>query len=158
MRSLPPPRFEAAQWDMLGALLVLLPIAVGQLRLVFQHEGRVDFTEIAISARISLGTDAEPTDLAFAIDCRIQHLLVDGFQDTSQSQYELLTQLVGEWQPGDGRTLFLVGDPMQSIYGFREADVGLFLRARTEGRRAGRVDPAHAFGELCVCTHSSRAI
>ena len=89
--------------------------------------------EIAISARISLGTDAEPTDLAFAIDCQIQHLLVDEFQDTSQSQYELLTQLVGEWQPGDGRTLFLVGDPMQSIYGFREADVGLFLRARTEG-------------------------
>ena len=133
VRSLPPPRFEAAQWDMLGALLVLLPIAVGQLRLVFQHEGRVDFTEIAISARISLGTDAEPTDLAFAIDCQIQHLLVDEFQDTSQSQYELLTQLVGEWQPGDGRTLFLVGDPMQSIYGFREADVGLFLRARTEG-------------------------
>ena len=133
VRSLPPPRFEAAQWDMLGALLVLLPIAVGQLRLVFQHEGRVDFTEIAIGARTSLGTDAEPTDLAFAIDCRIQHLLVDEFQDTSQSQYELLTRLVGEWQPGDGRTLFLVGDPMQSIYGFREADVGLFLRARTEG-------------------------
>ncbi len=133
VRSLPPPRFEAAQWDMLGALLVLLPIAVGQLRLVFQHEGCVDFTEIAISARISLGTDAEPTDLAFAIDCQIQHLLVDEFQDTSQSQYELLTRLVREWQPGDGRTLFLVGDPMQSIYGFREADVGLFLRARTEG-------------------------
>ena len=93
----------------------------------------MDFTEIAIGARTSLGTDAEPTDLAFAIDYRIQHLLVDEFQDTSQSQYELLTRLVGEWQPGDGRTLFLVGDPMQSIYGFREADVGLFLRARTEG-------------------------
>ncbi len=133
VRSLPPHRFEAAQWDMLGALLVLLPIAVGQLRLVFQHEDRVDFTEIAIGARTSLGTDAEPTDLAFAIDCRIQHLLVDEFQDTSQSQYELLNRLVREWQPSDGRTLFLVGDPMQSIYGFREADVGLFLRARTEG-------------------------
>ena len=133
VRSLPPLRFEAAQWDMLSALLVLLPIAAGQLRLVFQHEGRVDFTEIAIGARTSLGTDAEPTDLAFAIDCQIQHLLVDEFQDTSQSQYELLTRLVREWQPGDGRTLFLVGDPMQSIYGFREADVGLLLRARTEG-------------------------
>ena len=133
VRSLPLPRFEAAQWDMMGALLVLLPVAVYQLRSVFQQEGRVDFTEIAIGARTSLGTDAEPTDLAFAIDCQIQHLLVDEFQDTSQSQYELLTRLVGDWQPDDGRTLFLVGDPMQSIYGFREADVGLFLRARTEG-------------------------
>ena len=131
--SLPPLRFEAAQWDMLGALLALLPIAAGQLRLVFQDAGRVDFTEIAIGARTAMGTDTEPTDLAFAIDCRIQHLLVDEFQDTSQSQYELLTRLVREWQSGDGRTLFLVGDPMQSIYGFREADVGLFLRAQIEG-------------------------
>ncbi len=133
LRSLPPARFGEAQWDMLGALMLLLPVAVAQLRLVFQQEGRVDFTEISIGARTALGSDANPTDLAFALDCRIQHLLIDEFQDTSQSQYELLTRLTGEWQPGDGRTLFLVGDPMQSIYGFRQAEVGLFLRARTDG-------------------------
>ena len=45
----------------------------------------------------------------------------------------MITRLTEEWQPEDGRTLFLVGDPMQSIYGFREAEVGLFLRARHEG-------------------------
>ncbi len=133
LRSLPAPRFVDAQWDVLGALLVLLPLAVAQLRLVFQEEGRVDFTEVALGARTALGSDQEPSDLAFALDCRIQHLLVDEFQDTSQSQYELLRRLTGDWQSGDGRTLFLVGDPMQSIYGFREADVGLFLRAREEG-------------------------
>ena len=133
LRLLPPPRFDERQWDVLGALMLLLPVAVDQLRLVFQEEGGVDFTEIAIGARFALGSDAAPTDLAFALDCRIQHLLIDEFQDTSQSQYDLLTRLIGDWQPRDGRTLFLVGDPMQSIYGFREAEVGLFLRARTNG-------------------------
>jgi ATP-dependent exoDNAse (exonuclease V) beta subunit len=141
LRSLPPAHFGETQWDMLGALIHLLPVAVGQLRLVFQEEGRVDFTEIAIGARTALGPEDAPTDLAFALDCRIEHLLIDEFQDTSQSQYDLLTRLIGDWQSGDGRTLFLVGDPMQSIYGFREAEVGLFLRARTGGLGALGLTP-----------------
>ena len=141
LRSLPPARFDDGQWEVLAALMLLLPVAVGQLRLVFQEEGSVDFTETAIGARAALGTDEVPTDLAFALDCRIQHLLIDEFQDTSQSQYSLLARLIGDWQPGDGRTLFLVGDPMQSIYGFREAEVGLFLSARASGIGAVRLTP-----------------
>ena len=140
LRSLPPAHFEDGQWEVLSALMVLLPVTVGQLRLVFQEERSVDFTEIAIGARAALGTDEIPTNLAFALDCRIQHLLVDELQDTSQSQYDLLARLIGDWQPGDGRTLFLVGDPMQSIYGFREAEVGLFLSTRSNG--IGPVRPA----------------
>ena len=130
LRSLPPPRFDEKQWEVLDALMLLLKVAVDQLRLVFQEEGGVDFTEIALGAQEALGSEEAPTDLAFALDCRIQHLLVDEFQDTSRSHYDLLIRLIGDWQPGDdGRTLFLVGDPMQSIYGFREAEVGLFLDA-----------------------------
>ena len=67
------------------------------------------------------------------LDYRIEHLLVDEFQDTSRAQYELLDALTGQWSDGDGRTLFLVGDPMQSILRFREAEVGLFLRCWADG-------------------------
>jgi ATP-dependent exoDNAse (exonuclease V) beta subunit len=58
---------------------------------------------------------------------------MDEFQDTSFNQYELLKRLTAGWQPEDGHTLFVVGDPMQSIYRFREAEVGLFLAAREHG-------------------------
>jgi hypothetical protein len=41
--------------------------------------------------------------------------LVDEFQDTSYTQLELIRRLTAGWQRGDGRTLFAVGDPMQSV-------------------------------------------
>ena len=133
IRSLPPVDLGDSRWEALRALMELLPVAVAQLKLVFQAEGAVDFTEIAHAAREALGSPEAPTELAFSLDCNIRHLLVDEFQDTSASQFELLEALTADWQTGDGRTLFLVGDPMQSIYGFRAAEVGLFLRARAEG-------------------------
>jgi ATP-dependent helicase/nuclease subunit A len=58
---------------------------------------------------------------------------VDEFQDTSDRQTALIRLLTEGWSPGDGHTLFCVGDPMQSIYRFREADVGLFLSATEHG-------------------------
>ena len=97
-----------------------------------------------MAANQALGEPDAPTDLALSLDYRIRHLLIDEFQDTSLSQYELLHRLTAGWQPGDGRTLFAVGDPMQSIYRFRQAEVGLFLRAREHGHRSGRAGAAHA--------------
>jgi ATP-dependent exoDNAse (exonuclease V) beta subunit len=93
----------------------------------------VDFIEIAARAGLALGEDEAPTDLAQALDYAIRHLLVDEFQDTSPTQVGLLQRLTRGWLPDDGRTLFVVGDPMQSIYRFRKADVGLFLRVRERG-------------------------
>ncbi len=133
VRALPPARYADEQWEILRALFELLPLAVAQLRLVFQERGQVDFTEVAHAALRALGEAEAPTDLALTLDYRIHHLLVDEFQDTSFSQYELLKGLTAGWEHGDGRTLFVVGDPMQSIYRFREADVGLYLRALRAG-------------------------
>ncbi len=133
VRGLPPATYTDQQWQILGVITRLLPYAVGQLKLVFQIAGKVDFTEVAQGALLALGESEMPTDLALALDYRIQHLLIDEFQDTSISQYQLIEKMVAGWEPGDGRSLFAVGDPMQSIYRFREAEVGLFLRARAEG-------------------------
>jgi len=133
VRALPPETYTDAQWQLLEAITELLKQAVGQLKLVFQSRGQVDFTEVSQRALLALADAEGPTDLALRLDYQIRHLLIDEFQDTSISQFELITRLTAGWMPGDGRTLFAVGDPMQSIYRFREAEVGLFLKARAEG-------------------------
>jgi len=130
---LPEPVYADAQWEIMQALFAVLKAAVGHLQLVFAATGEVDFAEIALRAGRALGETASPTDLALAMDYRIQHILVDEFQDTSVTQFDLFEKLTAGWMPGDGRTFFAVGDPMQSIYGFRQAEVGLFLAARHRG-------------------------
>jgi ATP-dependent helicase/nuclease subunit A len=133
LRSLPPTVFDERQWEVLAALLPVLMAAAGELQLVFGERGQADFTEILLRATAALGGEGDPTPLALALDYRIQHLLIDEFQDTSLSQFDLIERIVAGWEPGDGRTLFLVGDPMQSIYRFRQAEVGLFLHAARQG-------------------------
>jgi ATP-dependent exoDNAse (exonuclease V) beta subunit len=128
-RQLPRARYAAEQWQILQALVELLPILVAELWLVFRGEGQADFAEIALKAQVALGSAEDPSDLLLKLDSRMEHILVDEFQDTNWLQYQLLQTLTAGWQSGDGRSLFLVGDPMQSIYRFREAEVGLFLRS-----------------------------
>ena len=131
--QLPAPQFAPSQWQVLQALLNLLPLLVAHLQLQCHDNDTIDFIGIAQQARLALSEDQTPTDLALYLDHQIQHLLIDEFQDTSIQQFELLSQLVRGWEPNDGRTLFVVGDPMQSIYRFRAAEVGLFLRAQRQG-------------------------
>ncbi len=133
IRLLPPIWYDDVQWEMLQVLVDVLPLTAAQLKLVFAARGCVDFSEIMQAALNALGEPEAPTDLLLTLDYRLRHVLVDEFQDTSLSQFELLERLTAGWAPGDGRSLFLVGDPMQSIYRFREADVGLYLRAAHGG-------------------------
>ncbi|NNF15381.1 MAG: UvrD-helicase domain-containing protein [Gammaproteobacteria bacterium] len=130
---LPATRYRTDQWQVFLALQNLLQLAVAHLMVLFQETSEVDYTEIAHRALTALGSAESPSELALHLDYRLKHLLVDEFQDTARSQFDLIEGLVNGWQPDDGRTLFLVGDPMQSIYRFREANVGLFLQARDHG-------------------------
>lgn len=138
LRNLPPPVYADHQWQLLDSLTSILPILVAQLTLVFKQQSATDYTAISQAALVALGDEESPTDLALQLDYRIRHILVDEFQDTASPQLELLRKLTSGWQAGDGRTLFIVGDGMQSCYGFRNANVGLFLDARQQG--IGSVD------------------
>jgi ATP-dependent helicase/nuclease subunit A len=141
LRSMPDPSYNDDQWRVLEALLELLPAAVAELQLVFQSQGKADYVEVSLRALRALGPAEEPTDLALAFDYRLQHVLVDEFQDTSFSQLDLLERLTAGWTDGDGRTLFCVGDPMQSVYRFRQAEVGLFIDLQQHGLRNLRLEP-----------------
>lgn len=141
IRRLPPPAYSNAQWEMLGVITRLLPHAAAELKLAFHFAGQVDFTEVSQRAVQALGEAEMPTDLALHLDYRIKHLLIDEFQDTSISQFQLIEKLINGWEMTDGRSLFAVGDPMQSIYRFREAEVGLFLQARQFGIGNIKLEP-----------------
>ena len=130
---LPPPGYDDRQWSVLLNLFRLLPLAVSELKRLFGEKAVSDHTEIALHASATMGSAEDPGDVALLLDYSVRHLLVDEMQDTSAAQYRLLDTLTGGWQRDDGRTLFCVGDPMQSIYRFRNADVGQFLLLRESG-------------------------
>jgi ATP-dependent exoDNAse (exonuclease V) beta subunit len=115
VRKLPEPRYTDAQWRQLEALRVVLLHLAAELK-SSSPSATHRLRRARLAARRALGRVDAPSELLLALDRRIQHLLVDEFQDTSQSQVRLLELLTAGWERGDGRTLFLVGDPMQSIY------------------------------------------
>jgi len=133
VRQLPSPVYSDRQWSALEALLHVLPLAAANLKQLFSTQRKTDFCEIAQEALASIGAEDQTTALSLSLDYQITHILLDEFQDTSRSQYELLRKLTAGWQDDGSRTLFLVGDPMQSIYRFRQAQVGLFLEAKEKG-------------------------
>ena len=139
--GLPPTRYSDDQWQVLLALFRLLPLAVAELKRLFGERGISDHVDVAITAGDALGTAENPGDIALLLDYQVKHLLVDEMQDTSAAQYRMLETLTGGWQPGDGRSLYCVGDPMQSIYRFRNAEVGQFLLAREYGIGHIRLEP-----------------
>ena len=125
---------ETHRQDLTNYALTLLA-CLQELNELFNARHVVDFTERSIAARRALQVDDAPTQLALALDYRIRHILVDEYQDTSIAQNEFLNLLMDGWEPDDGNTFFAVGDPMQSIYTFRDADLSNFLKADTGGIR-----------------------
>ena len=140
-------KYSDDQFTNLSSVAYLLEICYSFLREVFRSEGVCDYTEIAHNAIEALGSENAPSELALQLDSDIKHILVDEYQDTSQAQLELLERLTSHWQQEQNeRTIFMVGDPMQSIYRFRQADVGIYLRTQKHGLNrdkhdAGQIKP-----------------
>ena len=131
---LPPATYPDDQWAVTRPLLRVLHQAVFELEEVFDERGVCDFVQPALLARTALDrvhhdhTADEGSGLRALLGVDLKHLLVDEMQDTSSQQYDLLERLTADWD-GRTRTVFLVGDPKQSIYLFRHARVERFLEA-----------------------------
>jgi ATP-dependent helicase/nuclease subunit A len=96
-------------------------------------EGALDFTDLEWFAYRMLNQSRHAEWVQYKLDQRVDHLLVDEFQDTNPTQWRLLLPLLQEMVAGSNernRSVFLVGDEKQSIYRFRRADPNLFNLAR----------------------------
>lgn len=127
VNCLPPAKYPEEQWVVAKALFRVLSHALAELQLVFAERGECDFAELGLLAKTVLRREDGVHDLEAALGMKLQHLLVDEMQDTSTSQYELIQLLTQNWD-GHSQTVFLVGDPKQSIYLFRQARVERFIQ------------------------------
>ncbi|SOC53708.1 UvrD-helicase domain-containing protein [Ornithinimicrobium cerasi] len=101
-----------------------------------RREGRLEFHDLLVLARDLLASNPEVRE---TLQQRYRRLLLDEFQDTDPIQIEIAVRIAGgaaaaqpDWRdvavpPG---SLFVVGDPKQSIYRFRRADIKMYLQAR----------------------------
>ncbi len=120
-----------------------------------RREGKLEFHDLLVLARALLRDADHGPSVRATLHSRYQRLLLDEFQDTDPIQIELAVRIAAAdpesasaghdlWDhvdvvPGH---LFIVGDPKQSIYRFRRADISTFLRAaeRFGAGGAGRVE------------------
>lgn len=98
-----------------------------------KHEQRLlDFSDLEWKSYQLLNQSEQAHWIQYKLDARIDHLLIDEFQDTNPTQWRLLLPLLEELAAGSSeraRSVFLVGDAKQSIYRFRRADARLLEHA-----------------------------
>lgn len=97
-----------------------------------QEQRLLDFSDLEWKACELLNQGSHASWIQYKLDTRINHLLVDEFQDTNPTQWRLLQPLLEELAAGNddrARSVFLVGDKKQSIYSFRRANPALLGEA-----------------------------
>ncbi len=107
----------------LGALHRVLARWLPPARERLLAEGAIGFQGLLVEARRLL---ASHRGVLHAVRASLDQLLVDEVQDTDPLQYEIVRLLALEDGPGLRPGLFVVGDPKQSIYGFRSADLAAY--------------------------------
>lgn len=112
------------------ALALRLDQAYGEAK---ARAGALDFDDLIECAQALLERSEAAPWVLYKLDGGVDHILIDEGQDTSPAQWALLDPLQREFFSGRGarervRTVFAVGDPKQSIYGFQGADPEGFLR------------------------------
>ncbi|MEJ2367176.1 MAG: UvrD-helicase domain-containing protein [Acidobacteriota bacterium] len=140
VKKWPDPAGDNVGREALTDMLLLAGEALERLAGAMRRRG-VDFQELELAALRALNHSDRPGESLIFYHEHLQHMLVDEAQDMNDTQLNILSALASGWEPGDGRTLFVVGDPKQSIYRFRRAEVSLFEGLKKRGlTRSGEAD------------------
>ena len=121
------------------SLCSVLPYLLASFNHYSLERGKIDYISSILSAIDSVQDD-EDVNIEKYVELRIDHLLIDEFQDTSYSQFKFLEVVSRNMVSQHNATYFLVGDPLQSIYRFRGADVSLFQQVVDYGFNGNRLE------------------
>ncbi|MCK9274042.1 MAG: UvrD-helicase domain-containing protein [Syntrophales bacterium] len=138
IRDFPLTTEPIADMNVLFELIIVASEIIADYERACRNANVLDFNGLEQCALRVLDT-ADPSDLQLFLDRKIEHILIDEFQDTNRIQWELLRRLVSGWESKEGKTVFIVGDPKQSIYAFRNAEVSLFFEAKRGIPRDGSI-------------------
>jgi len=138
-------------WCYQQRMVRLTRVLLGEYVALKRERGWVDMTDVERAARVLLSDPVLSGWVQERLDARVSHLLIDEFQDTNPLQWQsLLSWLQGYAGAGGAApSVFLVGDPKQSIYRFRRAEPQVFLAAQQFVLQGLQ-------GELLGCDHTRR--
>jgi len=113
--------------------------------------GWIDMNDVEQSAQLLLGNAQLWGWVQERLDAGVRHLMIDEFQDTNPLQWQALHGWLDGYAGAGGRapSVFIVGDPKQSIYRFRRAEPQVFIAAKAFVREALQ-------GEWLACDHTRR--
>lgn len=130
--SWPDPGGDSAGTLALADMMCLAGAVLSRFRRARDARG-MDFAELESAALRALDRVERPSESLVFFHEHLRHILVDEAQDVNDTQVRILSVLTQGWEPRGPNTLFVVGDPKQSIYRFRRAEVALFRQMQIEG-------------------------
>ncbi len=139
-------------WDYQQRMARLSRLLLAEFAALKVERGWVDMNDVERAAQVMLGDAVLSGWVQERLDARIRHLMIDEFQDTNPLQWQALSNWLSGYAGAGGRapSVFIVGDPKQSIYRFRRAEPQVFIAAQAFVRDA-------MGGDLLACDHTRRS-
>ena len=144
-------QLQHAAWHYQQRMTRLARVLLREYAALKRERGWVDMNDVERAALTLLGDPVLSGWVQERLDARVQHLLIDEFQDTNPLQWQALRSWLSAYAGAGGLapSVFIVGDPKQSIYRFRRAEPQVFKAAQAFVRDALQ-------GDLLSCDHTRR--
>ncbi len=139
-------------WNYQQRMTRLARLLLAEFSALKMARGWVDMNDVERAASLMLRDPVLSSWVQERLDARIRHLMIDEFQDTNPLQWQALSSWLESYAgAGSGApSVFLVGDPKQSIYRFRRAEPQVFIAAQAFVKDALQ-------GDLLACDHTRRS-